>query len=477
MQTLLVIDDEPSICKAFERAFSSESVNVLTANSGGHGERIFRENRPDVVVLDLSLPDENGLELFARLRELDSRVPFIFITGHGTVQSAIEATQLGAYDYLFKPLELDEIRVLLEKAFKLSRMVRVQPALDASDSESMISGEAIVGRCNAMKEVYKSIGRVASQNLTVLLLGESGTGKELVAQAIYHHSARSLGPFQAINCAAIPDALLESEIFGHEKGAFTDAHRQRIGKLEQADGGTLFLDEVGDMSPMTQAKLLRVLQDRTFERIGSNTPITVDVRIIAATNHDLKQQVSEGLFRADLYFRLSVVSIHLPPLRDRDDDLRILAEYFLLRYSKEFGKDIRTIAPETLDVLRCYHWPGNVRELESVMKQSLLTARGNVLLPDFLPSLGDGLLGATELGPQKLLSERFISERLAAGTDNLYAEAIALAERQLFRQVLTHTAGNQLKAAALLGISRVTLRSKLKQLGIDALDFGALKQN
>lgn len=471
MQTLLVIDDEASICKAFERAFTSDAISVTTAETGADGEQLFLDTKPDVVVIDLSLPDTSGLELFKRLRELDSRVPFIFITGHGTVESAIEATKLGAYDYLFKPLELDEIRTLLERAFNLSRMVRVQPVLAESDSDESSSGDAIVGRCKAIKEVYIAIGRVAPQNLTVLLLGESGTGKEVVAQAIYHHSARSTGPFQAINCAAIPDALLESEIFGHEKGAFTDAHRQRIGKLEQAHGGTLFLDEVGDMSPMTQAKVLRVLQDQTFERVGGNTPIKADVRIIAATNHDLKQLVSEGLFRSDLYFRLSVVTINLPPLRDREDDLRVLAEYFLRRYSNEFGKDIRSIAPETIDLLSQYHWPGNVRELESVMKQSLLTARGNILLPDFLPPLGDGLGQHASSSDPEFLSEKFVAERLEAGTDNLYAEAIAITERQLLRQVLTFTVGNQLKAATLLGMSRVTLRSKLKSLGIEASDF------
>ncbi len=471
MQSLLVIDDENSICKAFERAFNSADVLVLTARNGTEGEQTFIEARPDVVVIDLSLPDTNGLELFKRLRMFDARVPFIFITGHGTVESAIEATKLGAYDYLFKPLELAEIRTLIDKALNLSRMIRVQPVLAETDADEATSGNAIVGRCRAMKEVYKAIGRVASQNLTVLLLGESGTGKEVVAQAIYHHSARTNAPFQAINCAAIPDTLLESEIFGHEKGAFTDAHRQRIGKLEQADGGTLFLDEVGDMSPMTQAKLLRVLQDQTFERVGGNTPIQVDVRIIAATNHDLKQLVSEGLFRTDLYFRLSVVTIRLPPLRDREDDLRVLAEYFLRRYSNEFGRDIRSIAPETLEVLNQYQWPGNVRELESVMKQSLLTARGNILLPDFLPTLGDGSGVNSTANHPEFLSDRFVAERLESGTDNLYAEAITIAERQLFRQVLTHTAGNQLKAATLLGISRVTLRSKLKSLGIEATDF------
>lgn len=469
MQNLLVIDDEASILKAFERAFSSDTTKVLTAENAADGEVLFVSAKPDVVVIDLSLPDASGLDCFKRLREIDARTPVIFITGHGTVESAIEATKLGAYDYLFKPLELDELRTLLEKAFNLSRMIRVQPVL--ADDEDTIA-DAIVGRCKAMKEVYKAIGRVASQNLTVLLLGESGTGKEVVAQAIYHHSTRAKGPFQAINCAAIPDALLESEIFGHERGAFTDAHRQRIGKLEQADQGTLFLDEVGDMSPMTQAKLLRVLQDQTFERVGSNMSIQVDARIIAATNHDLKQLVAEGLFRADLYFRLSVVTIQLPPLRDRDDDLRVLAEYFLRKYSTEFGKDIRSLAPETLQLLGQYHWPGNVRELESVMKQSLLTARGNVLLPEFVPPLGDLPRGLADgKGEGEFLSEAFIAERLRSGSDRLHAEAIAKAETQLFRQVLAHTSGNQLKAATILGISRVTLRSKLKALGIDPNEF------
>lgn len=466
MQSLLVIDDEVSILRAFERAFTSDTTMVLTAKTGYEGEELFRSSKPDVVIIDLSLPDTTGLECFKRLRLVDPRVPFIFITGHGTVETAIEATKLGAYDYLFKPLELDEIRSILDKAFNLSRMVRVQPLL--ADEEDTVD-DAIVGRCRAMKEVYKAIGRVAAQNLTVLILGESGTGKEVVAQAIYHHSDRAKGPFQAINCAAIPDALLESEIFGHEKGAFTDAQRQRIGKLEQADGGTLFLDEVGDMSPLTQAKLLRVLQDSSFERVGSNTLIKVNVRIIAATNHDLKKLVSEGLFRLDLYYRLSVVSIHLPPLREREDDLKILAEYFLRKYSKEFGKDIRAIAPESLKLLEAYHWPGNVRELESVMKQSLLTARGNVLLPEFVPDLvveePHDSISHTDF---ETLSESFITKRIAEGSNRLHAEAIASTEHKLISQVLKHTGGNQLKASEILGISRVTLRSKLKSLGIDA---------
>jgi two-component system nitrogen regulation response regulator GlnG len=470
MQRLLVIDDEPSIRHAFERAFANENTEVFSAASAADGETLFREKNPDVVVVDLRLPDASGLECFQRLREIDARVPVIFITGHGTVESAIEATKLGAYDYLFKPLELDEVRTLIQKAFNLSRMVRVQPAV--ADGDNLEDPDAIVGRCRAMKEVYTAIGRVAPQNISVLLLGESGTGKELVAQAIYHHSSRPTGPFRAINCAAIPDALLESEIFGHEKGAFTDAHRQRIGKLEQADKGTLFLDEVGDMAPLTQAKLLRVLQDQTFERVGGNTPIKVDVRIIAATNHDLKRLVSEGLFRSDLYFRLSVVSIQLPPLRERDDDIVLLAEYFLRKHGPEFGRPIRTISPEAVEILRGYHWPGNVRELESVIKRSLLAARGTVLLAEFLPTLAEDAptLSATALSDEQIPS-RFIAEQLASGSQNLYYQAIAAAERQLFTQVLEHTKGNQLQAASILGISRVTLRSKLRLLGIDAAKF------
>ncbi len=473
MQRLLVIDDEPSICKAFVRAFSDDSTEVLIASSAAEAMAIYETSLPDVIVIDLSLPDMDGLELFRRIRTIDPCVPCIFITGHGTVQSAIEATKLGAYDYLFKPLELDEIRRLLDKAFNLSRMLRIQPILADSDTEPALGQDAIVGRCHAMKEVYKAIGLASSQNLNVMILGESGTGKELVARAIYHHSDRHLGPFQAINCAAIPDALLESEIFGHEQGAFTDAHRQRIGKLEQAHGGTLFLDEVGDMSPLTQAKLLRAVQEKVFERVGGNQPIKVDVRIIAATNHDLKKLVSEGMFRSDLYFRLSDMIIQLPPLWERGEDLQVLAEYFLRKYSKEFKKDLRGIAPETLAQLQNYHWPGNVRELESVIKQSLLTARGNWLLPDFLPPLGDRLTNLGKPLNGDYLSKEFIARRLSEGSTNLYLEAMALAEAQLFKQVLTFTAGNQLKAATILGISRVTLRSKLKQLGIDAADFSS----
>ncbi len=469
MPRLLVIDDEPVILLAFERAFADEDVELLTAETAARGEELFREYQPDAVVLDLRLPDKSGIECFKTLHETDSRIPVIFITGHGTVETAIEATKLGAYDYLFKPLELDELKSLVKKAFHLSHMIRVHPAVPGPDGET--EAEAIVGRCSAMKEVYTSIGRVAAQDITVLLLGESGTGKEIVAQAIYHHSSRANGPFQVINCAAIPESLLESELFGHEKGSFTGADRQRIGKFEQADGGTIFLDEVGDMSPLTQAKLLRVLQEQTFERVGGNKQIKVDVRVIAATNRDLKQFVEDDLFRADLYFRLGVVTIHLPPLRERKGDVAILAEHFLRKYGAEFGKEVTHLAAETLTVLNDYTWPGNVRELESVMKQSLLKAQGTVLLTEFLPPLSGE--PATDLFDNQTIfqQQEFVARRLESGSTELYGETIQRAEKDLITQVLKHTQGNQLQAAGILGISRVTLRSKIRSLGINIKDF------
>ncbi len=471
MSRLLVVDDEPAILHAFRRAFHDDAVELLTAETAAEGERLVREESPDVVVLDLRLPDKSGLECFKRIKEIDPRTPVIFVTGHGTVETAIEATKLGAYDYLFKPIELDELKALVNRAFHLSRMIRVQPAMPGNLDSDVTASDSIIGRCAAMKDVYKSVGMVAPQDITVLLQGESGTGKELIAQAIYHHSDRANSPFRAINCAAIPEALLESEMFGHEKGAFTGADRQRVGKFEQADGGTIFLDEVGDMTPMTQAKLLRVLQDQTFERVGGNDRLQVDVRVIAATNHDLKRLVEENKFRADLYFRLSVVTIHLPPLRNRGDDVELLAEYFLRRYGPEFGKEVTRVDQAALKKLKDYPWPGNVRELESVIKQSLLRARGSVLLPEFLPPQLGGAAATPRHTDDAFSIDEFVSTRLAAGATDLYAETIANAERRLISKVLEHTGGNQLQASGILGISRVTLRSKIRSLGINVEDY------
>jgi nitrogen regulation protein NR(I) len=473
MPKLLVVDDEPSILLAFRRAFqtgeSEAAVEVLTAESVSDGLALAREQAPDVLILDIQLPDMTGLEALGHFQRLDARTPVIFITGKSTTDTAIEAMKLGAYEYLLKPLELRQLRQVVQKAFAISRLMHV-PAVVADGQPVDDRADAIVGRCPAMQEVYKAIGRVAAQDVTVLITGESGTGKELVARAVYQHSRRKGGPFLAINCAAIPEQLLESELFGHEKGAFTGADRRRIGKFEQCSGGTLFLDEVGDMAPLTQSKMLRLLQEQCFERLGGNETIRSDVRVLAATNHNLEELVEQGRFRKDLYYRLKVVTIHLPPLRDRGDDLPLLVQHYLHRFNRELGKDVQTVVPEALDLLRHYPWPGNVRELQSVLKQALLQAAGPVLVPDFLdaafaPPGRQPAGGMTEERTAGDL-EQFIEDQLRGGGENLYEATLRRLEYRLLARVLQHTGGNQVQAARILGITRGSLRNKIRDLGI-----------
>jgi two-component system nitrogen regulation response regulator GlnG len=469
MPVLLVVDDESTILLAFRRAFRETAIEVLTAQSAGEGLGLARAHHPDVVVLDVQLPDTTGLELFHHLRDLDARCPIIFITGKSTTDTAIEAMKVGAFDYLLKPLELADLRQVLDRAFALSRLVRV-PAVLAELEPVDDRADAIIGRCATMQEVYKAIGRVAGQDVTVLVQGESGTGKELVARAIYQHSRRAAGAFLAVNCAAIPDPLLESELFGHEKGAFTGADRQRIGKFEQCSGGTIFLDEVSDLSPLAQSKMLRILQEQKFERLGSNETIQADVRVLAATNQELETLVACGRFRQDLFYRLSVFSISLPSLRERGGDLPLLVQHFLHRFKQELGKEVQAVSPDALALLRRYPWPGNVRELQSVLKQALLQATGPMLLPEFLPTSvrkRDTQLKAraadTFADP---VVRQFIEEQLTAGSETLYGETLRRVERQLLMQVLQHTAGNQLQASRILGITRGCLRNRIRELGI-----------
>jgi nitrogen regulation protein NR(I) len=466
MPVLLVIDDEPAILYAFRRGFQKPDITVLTATSAAEGLAMVTQHHPDVVMLDLALPDLSGLDVFRRIHQHNAKIPVIFITGHGTTDTAIEAMKLGAFDYLLKPLELAPLRELVTRAFAISRLMRVPAVMEDEPTQEL--ADVLVGRCPAMQAVYKAIGRVAPQEVTVLIHGETGTGKELVARAIYSHSRRSAEPFLAINCAAIPEALLESELFGHEKGAFTGAERKRIGKFEQCSGGTLFLDEIGDMTPLTQAKILRVLQEQQFERVGGNETIQTNVRVIAATNRDLEQLVAAGQFRSDLYYRLSVFPIALPPLRERGDDLSLLVDHFLKRLSPELGKEVQEVAPETLDVLQQYAWPGNVRELQSLLKQALLHATGPVLLPDFLPAALHTPKDSPPPAPYVPFPdwEHFLTDRLHAGSTDLYAEALTVMERQLLTRVLRYTGGNQLQAAQILGITRNSLRHKLRALGI-----------
>ena len=469
MASLLVVDDEPTVLHLFRRMFDKVGIEVLMAASGAEARRLAAETRPDVAVLDLVLPDETGLQAFQQLKQIDPRLPVIFMTASGNSDTAIEAIKLGALDYLLKPLDFAEVRKLVDQALEIRRWTGQRVSLQETAVVPAV-GDALVGRCPAMQSVYKAIGRVASQNVTVLIRGESGTGKELVARALYHHSHRSSGPFMEVNSAAIPEALLESELFGHERGAFTGADRRRVGKFEQCQRGTLFLDEIGDMSPALQSKILRVLQEQRFERVGGNETISADVRVIAATNRELEKMVSRNQFRADLYYRLNGFTIQLPSLRERGEDLLLLTDYFLLRANRDLGREVRGVAPAAMELLRRYSWPGNVRELQSVVRQSVLQTTGPVLLADFLPEIVRGggspaLLGSLEDGGGEYW-ERFINERLTIGVEDLYDQALARMETELISRVLRRTGGNQLEAARILGVTRTTLRNKLRQLGI-----------
>ncbi len=471
MPELLLVDDEPGIQHAFRHALQKDDLKLRFASTAAEAVAEFRRARPNVVVLDVRLPDATGLETFRRLRELDARVPVILITGHGTTELAIQAIKEGAFEYLLKPVELPQFRETLDRALRSSAAMRT-PAAMPEVEDAPVGGDLLLGRCPAMQEVYKAIGRVAGQDVTVLILGESGTGKELIARAIYQHSHRSQKPFLAINCAAIPENLLESELFGHEKGAFTGADRKRIGKFEQCHGGTIFLDEIGDMSALTQAKILRLIQEQRFERVGGTETIQTDVRLIAATNANLEALSEEGRFRKDLYFRLNVFSIVLPPLRERGDDVAILVEHYIRLFSQELNKPVKELTPEVLAAFRSYTWPGNVRELQSVIKQALLRMTGTVLLVDYLPVL---LTGTTTLTtpmpavttPGALFDwDHFVSERIAAGSVTLFAESLERMEREVLVRLLKHTKGNQLQAAKILGITRGSLRTKIRALGI-----------
>jgi DNA-binding NtrC family response regulator len=376
--------------------------------------------------------------------------------------------KLGAYDYLLKPLDLQRVRELVGQALEMRRLMHVPVNLHGQ-GDVPINGESLVGRTPEMQDVYKAVGRVASQNVTVLIRGESGTGKELVARAIYHHSTRAKGPFLAVNCAALTETLLESELFGHEKGSFTGATSQRVGKFEQCSGGTLFLDEVGDMSPLMQSKVLRVLQDQQFERVGGTQTIKTDVRIITATNRDLEDMVNKGRFREDLYYRLNGFTIKIPPLRDRKQDILLLLEWFLGRFRKELGKDVHGFSPDALEILLSYPWPGNVRQLQSVLKQAIVQATGPVLLADFLPvelQSREAAVAQPEEQREQCDLSALINSRLRAGSRNLYAETLEAMERTLIATVLQNTNGNQSKAAEILGITRGSLRNKIRLLGI-----------
>jgi nitrogen regulation protein NR(I) len=466
MTKLLIVDDEENVRYSLEKALTTDGRQILTAATAGEALELVNQQQPDVVLLDIRLPDMSGLDAFAAIRRIDSRLPVVLITAHGTTETAIEAMKQGAFEYLLKPVDVGQLRSVVGSAIELSRLSRV-PATFDQEKPSDAAVDRIVGLSPVMQKVYKDIGRVAPQDVNVLILGESGTGKELVARAIYQHSARADKPFLAINCAAIPEPLLESEVFGHEKGAFTGADRQRIGKFEQADHGTIFLDEIGDMALATQSKMLRLLQDGRFERVGGNKTIETDVRLIAATNQDLGKLISEGRFRQDLFYRLKVFSIQLPPLRRRLDDLPMLVDHFLAVFNAELGKHIRTVAPETLRVLKSYDWPGNVRELQGALKYAMVNAQGDVIVPDHFPEACRGGSSPRRTGSENQLDVvRLVHRLLGEGESDIYHQVQTAVDRAVLEEVLNRLDGNQVEAARVLGISRTTLRSKLSVLDL-----------
>ncbi len=471
MLKLLIVDDEPSVLYSLQRTLQSENLQLLTASTGRRAVALLEEERPDVVLLDVRLPDMSGLETFDLLRQIDPRLLVIFMTAYSSAETAIQAMQRGAFEYLLKPVEVAQLREIVQRALETSRLRQVPAVVDQAEflGENV---DLIVGQSPRMQEVYKAIGRVAPQDVTVLIQGESGTGKELVARSIFHYSRRAHRPFLAVNCAAIPESLLESELFGHERGAFTGADRRRIGKFEQTHEGTLFLDEIGDMTGATQAKMLRILQDQRFERLGGNESIQTDVRILAATNQELLQLVDEGKFRQDLYYRLNIVTIYLPPLRERVDDLPRLANYFRQRFNPQLGKNVTAFSPEAVAHMQAYHWPGNVRELQSAIKHALLHATGEVIGVHELPS---SIRSPQEAARPPQIEQhadaalvRHVQHLLQTGQTELYEKLHRDVDRILITQALEHLGGNQVQTAELLGIARMTLRNRIRELGISS---------
>jgi two-component system nitrogen regulation response regulator GlnG len=409
----------------------------------------------------------SGLDALNAIRRIDQRLPVVVMTAHGTTDTAIEAMKRGAFDYLLKPFELPILREVVRRGLEAGRLAR-RPTLLDPDASTQAAEDRIVGRSALMQDVFKAIGRVADSDVNVLLVGESGVGKELVARAIYQHSRRAEKAFLAINCAAIPESLLESELFGHEKGAFTGADRQRIGKFEQATEGTIFLDEIGDMSPATQAKVLRLLQDQRFERVGGRETIQTDVRVIAATNQNLIELVASGRFRQDLFYRLNTYTIAIPPLRAHRDDIPLLVNHFISLHNQEVGKGVRSAAPETLAELSAYPWPGNIRELQGVIRSALVNATADVLTPECLPpTVRQGM--ADRFWPDSPQRSQFdlgalVRQLVDSRTDDVYRKIQLAVDRVVLDIALGVVDGNQVEASRLLGISRTTLRARLQTL-------------
>jgi len=489
-QKVLIIDDEKDVHYSFRRLLEKEPLDIESAESGDEGLRMARKSMPDLIVMDIRMGQKNGLDTLKELRLLNPKQVIIMMTAYGTSQTAIEAMKLGAYDYVLKPFDIPQLKELLFEALGAARAMKQIVAFPTKLNADEIR-QTIVGNSSAMQQVYKLIGQVAPTSTTILITGESGTGKELIARAIYQNGARLNKPFIAINCAAIPENLLESELFGHEKGAFTGALAQRIGKFEQCDGGTLFLDEIGDMPLTTQTKILRVLQEGEISRVGNNQSIKTDVRIIAATNKDLWQAVQRKEFREDLFYRLNVVRVNLPPLRERSTDLPVLVAYFINKFRLKHPTGPSQIAADALAAIQRHSWPGNVRELENCIQRAMVLATGNTITLANLPEeIGRGQRtnvsgettstaaaaspSAPSSSPSTPVADGVEKDALAKAVETLFQFArhdkhfkiIDAAERELIVRALAETSGNQVQAAKLLGITRATLRKRVDKFAI-----------
>jgi len=462
--TLLVADDEESIRWVLERSLGQRGHRVIGVGTGSAALDTLRTSDVDVALVDIRMPDVSGLDLLTRAKDEGIDTLLIVMTAQNTMANAIEATKRGAYDYLTKPFDLEEVGLLVDRALSLRRLTR---DLQRLRGELEQRHELVIGRTPAMQEVYKVIGRVAATDATVLIQGDTGTGKELVAKTLHYHSGRS-GPFVALNCSAIPNELLESELFGYERGAFTGANERRIGKFEAAAGGTLFLDEIGELPLGLQVKLLRVLQEREFSRVGGREAIRADARIVAATNQDLESAVAAGRFREDLYFRLNVVRITVPRLRDRRADIPELIDFFVDKVNRTLGTSIVGVTDDARDLLIHHAWPGNVRELENTLLRAAVLARGRTLLPDDFSLSGSKPAGAGgSPGLEDAVRRRVWDLLETQGTSGaLYDTVLAAIERPLIELVLERVGGNQVKAADVLGINRNTLRKKITDLNI-----------
>lgn len=461
---ILLVEDDTNIASGLQKVLRAQGYTVTALVRGDEGlERGLAEDF-DVVITDLKLPGLDGLELVKKLHHEKPKLPIILITAHGSTETAIEATKWGAFDYIPKPFDVEELLDLSARALQSSRLM--SEPVEMGDTSS--GRTAIVGTSRVMQMLYKEIGRIAATPVTVLIRGETGTGKELVARAIYQHSDRASAPFIAINCAAIPENLLESELFGHERGAFTGADSRRIGRFEQANGGTIFLDEIGDMNLPLQTKLLRVLQERTIQRVGGKESIPIDVRVIAATHRDLEAAIQERLFREDLFYRLNVVTISLPPLHERTEDIPELARYFLKKYGREVGVAAPSITPEAISMLQQQKWPGNVREFENTVRQALLLAREYTISVEHIREvLAKSRKPVTVSLQSHAAYITDLLDRVERGeTTNAFARMLQDLEPELYSQAIERAGGNQTKAAEWLGVTRLKMREKLKEFGL-----------